>query len=161
MASLTQWTWVWVSSRRWQSTGKPGMLSNWSELIGSQRVRHDWATEQQHPTYCKVFYQHIKIGLFTYNARPVFLEKKVGYSQAKVLLYTSQGTVALASLEQEKDLPVDCIFHHSNNDHTVTLQPLSACPWEVSEFALLFFTELFGHIHLQYTKRKKNILKTS
>ena len=41
MASLTQWTWVWVNSRSWWRTGKPGML--W--FMGSQRVRHDWATE--------------------------------------------------------------------------------------------------------------------
>ena len=44
MASLTQWTWVWASSRSWWRTGKPGMLqsmgsqswtwlSNWIELI--------------------------------------------------------------------------------------------------------------------------------
>ena len=26
MASLTQWTWVWASSRRWWRTEKPGML---------------------------------------------------------------------------------------------------------------------------------------
>ena len=43
MASLTQWTWVWVSSRSWWWTGKPGRLPS----IGSQRVRHDWVTEQQ------------------------------------------------------------------------------------------------------------------
>ena len=41
MASLTQWTWVWVNSRSWWWTGKPGML----RFMGSQRVRHDWATE--------------------------------------------------------------------------------------------------------------------
>ena len=40
-ASLTQWTWVWVSSGIWWWTGKPGMLQSMS----SQRVRHDWATE--------------------------------------------------------------------------------------------------------------------
>ena len=45
MASLTQQTWVWASSRRWWRTGKPGVL----QFIGSQRVRHDWATEQQQP----------------------------------------------------------------------------------------------------------------
>ena len=44
MASLTQWTRVWASSRRWWRTGKPGMLQS----TGSQRVRHDQATEQQH-----------------------------------------------------------------------------------------------------------------
>ena len=31
---------------KWWRTGKPGLLSS----IGSQRVRHDWATEQQVPT---------------------------------------------------------------------------------------------------------------
>ena len=41
MASLTQWTWVWVSSRSWWWTGKPGMLQS----MGLQRVGHDWATE--------------------------------------------------------------------------------------------------------------------
>ena len=41
MASPTQWTWVWVDSRSCWWTGKPGVL----QLVGSQRVRHDWATE--------------------------------------------------------------------------------------------------------------------
>ena len=41
MASPTQCTWVWVNSGGWWWTGRPGML--WS--MGSQRVRHDWATE--------------------------------------------------------------------------------------------------------------------
>ena len=41
MASLTWWTWVWVNSGSWWWTGKPGMLQS----MGSQRVRHDWATE--------------------------------------------------------------------------------------------------------------------
>ena len=43
MASLTQWTWIWASSRRWWRTGKPGVL--WS--TGLQRVRHNLVTEQQ------------------------------------------------------------------------------------------------------------------
>ena len=42
MASLTQWTWIWTNSRIWPWTGNPGMLQS----TGSQRVRHDWATEQ-------------------------------------------------------------------------------------------------------------------
>ena len=41
MASLTQWTWVWVKSRSWWWTGKPSMLPS----MGSQWVGHDWATE--------------------------------------------------------------------------------------------------------------------
>ena len=41
MASLTQWTWVWVSSGSWWWTGKPGLLQS----MGLQRVGHDWATQ--------------------------------------------------------------------------------------------------------------------
>ena len=41
MASLTQWTWVWVNSGSWWWTGSPGVL----QFMGSQRVKHDWATE--------------------------------------------------------------------------------------------------------------------
>ena len=41
MASLTQWTWVWVDSSSWWWTGRPGVL--W--FMGSQRVGHDWVTE--------------------------------------------------------------------------------------------------------------------
>ena len=40
MASPTQWTWVWVNSRSWWWTGRPGVL----QFMGSQRVEHDWAT---------------------------------------------------------------------------------------------------------------------
>jgi len=41
MASLTQWTWVCVNSGSWWWTARPGVL----RFMGSQRVRHDWATE--------------------------------------------------------------------------------------------------------------------
>ena len=41
MASLMWWTWVWINSRSWWWTGKPGML----QTMGSQRIGHDWATE--------------------------------------------------------------------------------------------------------------------
>ena len=43
MASPSQRTWVWVSSGSWWWTGKPGVLQS----MGSQRVRHNLATEQQ------------------------------------------------------------------------------------------------------------------
>ena len=49
MASLTQWTWIWVSSGSWWWTGRPGVLqsngsqsrtwlSNWTELINGSCV---------------------------------------------------------------------------------------------------------------------------
>ena len=53
MASLTQWTWIWVNSESWWWTGRPGMLQS----IGSQRVGHDWETELN----CKyhIFFWHL------------------------------------------------------------------------------------------------------
>ena len=47
MASLTQWTWVWLSSMSWWWTGRPGVL----QFTGSQRVRH---TEQRNWTELRV-----------------------------------------------------------------------------------------------------------
>ena len=41
MASITQWTWVWVNSRSWWWTGRPDVLQS----MASQRVGHDWATK--------------------------------------------------------------------------------------------------------------------
>ena len=41
--SPIQWTWIWANSRRWWRTGEPGMLQS----MGSQRVGHDLATEEQ------------------------------------------------------------------------------------------------------------------
>ena len=40
MVSPTWWTWVWVNSRSWWWTGRPGVLP----FMGSQGVGHDWAT---------------------------------------------------------------------------------------------------------------------
>ena len=47
MSSPIRWTWVWASSRSSWWTGKPGMLQS----TGSQKVRHDWVTEQA-TVYC-------------------------------------------------------------------------------------------------------------
>ena len=49
LASLTRWTWVWVNSRSWWWTGRPGMLrfmgsqsrtwlSDWTELPHVRRI---------------------------------------------------------------------------------------------------------------------------
>ena len=48
MASLTQWTWVWIGSGSWWWTGMPGVL--W--FMGSQRVGHDWVTELNWTFHC-------------------------------------------------------------------------------------------------------------
>ena len=41
MPSPTQWTWVWVDSRSWWWTGRPGVL----QFMGLQRLGRDWAAE--------------------------------------------------------------------------------------------------------------------
>ena len=43
MASLTQWTWVWINSRSWWWADRPGELQSmeWQ----SQTRGHDWVTE--------------------------------------------------------------------------------------------------------------------
>ena len=41
MASLTQWRWIWVDSRSWWWTGRPGVL--WS--VGLRRDGQSWVTE--------------------------------------------------------------------------------------------------------------------
>ena len=43
MASPMQWTWAWANFMRCWGTGRPGVL----QFMGSQRVGHDWTTEQK------------------------------------------------------------------------------------------------------------------
>jgi len=59
MASPTQWTWVWVNSRSWWWTRRPGML--W--FMGLQRVGQDWATKLN-PTDVSKVYGYLLIHLF-------------------------------------------------------------------------------------------------
>ena len=41
--SPMQWTWTWAHFGKWWGIGRPGTL----QTMGSQRIRRDWATEQQ------------------------------------------------------------------------------------------------------------------
>ena len=43
MASLTQWTWVWVGSKSWWWTGKLGVLQS----MGLERVGHELVTSKK------------------------------------------------------------------------------------------------------------------
>ena len=63
MASLTVWTWVWVSSGSWWCIGNHGVLQS----MGWQRVRHDWATELNwFPTYSFINLNEGAIGEWIY-----------------------------------------------------------------------------------------------
>ena len=59
MASLTQWTWVWVNSGSWWWRGRPGVL----QFMELQRVRHDWATELNWTELCSAWPRGIGEGL--------------------------------------------------------------------------------------------------
>ena len=50
MASLTQWTWVWVDFWSWWWTGRPGMM----QFMGSQRVGCDWTELSPFSPICGV-----------------------------------------------------------------------------------------------------------
>ena len=70
MASPTQWTWIWVSSRSWWWTGKPGVLQS----TGLQRVGHDWVTELnwsplslKNLSICKIEFHLIFSSLFVFT----------------------------------------------------------------------------------------------
>ena len=51
MASLTQWTWIWVDSGSWWWTGRPDVL----RFLMSQRVGQDWVTELNWHTFMVSF----------------------------------------------------------------------------------------------------------
>ena len=61
MALQIQWTWVWISSCSWWCTERPGVL----RFMGSQRVGHDWATEQN--------WTELKFGVicYTYHTKEI------------------------------------------------------------------------------------------
>ena len=66
MASLTQWTWAWANWGRRQRTGKLGM----PQLMGSQRVGHNWLSKQQRPH--KVDHLPLKNKDISSHIRPVY-----------------------------------------------------------------------------------------
>ena len=55
MASLSQWTRVWVNCGRWWWTGRPSVL----RFMGSQRVGRDWATEQNWLNWYILMYNYM------------------------------------------------------------------------------------------------------
>ena len=71
MASSTQWTWVWVNSKSWWWTGRPGVL--W--LMGSQRVGHEWMTELNWIECPLWIYCVINHNIMQLKFSPLFLAK--------------------------------------------------------------------------------------
>ena len=57
MVSPAQWTWVWVNSRRWWWTGRPGVL----QFMESQRVGHDSAIELNWTEWIPTLFAYIHV----------------------------------------------------------------------------------------------------
>ena len=81
IASLTQWTWVWVNSGIWWWTGIPGAL----RFMGWQRVKHDWVTELN---WC--VNQDETALVFNWKERERNVrERKGGEGKGRILTYSS------------------------------------------------------------------------
>ena len=69
MASLIQWTWVWVNARSWLCTVRSGVLRS----MGSQRVRHDWTNELNQ---CSVHYFSAEVSFMDFlKLKPQYINK--------------------------------------------------------------------------------------
>ena len=89
MASPTQCTWVWASSRSWWWTGQPGL----PQFMGSQRVRHDWATELNWTNLLAV--QGTLKNLLQHNLKASILWHSIFMVQLSYPYMTSGKTIAL------------------------------------------------------------------
>ena len=67
MASLTRWTWVWVSSGRWWWPGKPGVLQS----MDLERVGQNWETEVNW-SVAKILFMSSKMVVFIYISTIVY-----------------------------------------------------------------------------------------
>ena len=90
MASPTQWTWVWVDSGSWWWTGRPGVL----RFTGSQRVRHNWATElnnsvQPSPLSFSRTFHHLKHQLSSEYPKALLTSTPLSASMNFSILSTS------------------------------------------------------------------------
>ena len=86
MASLTQWAWVWVSSRSWWWTGKPGVLQSMG--LQSWTWLSDW-TELNIQLYCSLFIHSIVLKM-NFNWSIVGLQHCVSFCcTAKWVSYTN------------------------------------------------------------------------
>ena len=97
MASLTQWTRVWVSSRSWWWTGGTGAL----QFMQSQSVGHDWATELNccyYPVVHPIFFWLYCL-LFPLNCLSCTPSKSVQFSlQCPISLFVTPCFFLLLSL---------------------------------------------------------------
>ena len=73
MASLTWWTWVWVSSESWWWTGKPGTLQSKESDTTEWLNWTDWKIEPWHSYLALI---SIKVSSFSYSSFKIVMQPK-------------------------------------------------------------------------------------
>ena len=96
MASLTRWIWVWVNSKSWWWTGRPGVL----RFMGSQRVGHDWATELNFYLFSSSFPPFSKLSPLFFS---IFcLQKTMRLKQINIIIISHQIGPCLKTTKASK-----------------------------------------------------------
>ena len=99
MASLTQWTWVWASSRRWWRTGKPGVLqSMMSESDMTERLKNNFTISPLCFPHLKVLFVPLKFIYWSPNSSMWHLE--VGPSGGNRIMRVESSWKGLVALEE-------------------------------------------------------------
>ena len=97
MASPTRWTWVWVNSRSWWWTGRPGVL----RFMGSQRVGHDWVTELNWTVLC-----HSKISFWLFLIDSLYSLRFSLFTDIFIIVYWNRLIVAALKFLSGHSKPV-------------------------------------------------------
>ena len=126
MSSLTQWIWVWVNSRSWWWTGRPGMLQS----LALQRVGHDWATELNWTCF---ILSHRSCMLYFFGLSAIL----IGWFP---LFYFSDHLSILCCHLVECSLLLDCLlFQQLNILFLIVLSLYFPFLFTVSAFLLIIF----------------------
>ena len=81
MASPTQWTWVWVNSRSWWWSGKPGM----QQSIWSQSVWHNWAERNRKIPHARGLLSLGAAAMEPACLEPILFNKRSHHNQSSFL----------------------------------------------------------------------------
>ena len=126
MASPTLWTWVWVNSRSWWWTGRPGVL--WFMVM--QTVGHDWATELNWEYIMR------NAGLDEAQAGIKIARRNINnlrYAEDTTVMAESEELKSLLMKVKEESEKVGLKQHSENEDHGIWSHHSMANRWGNSD----------------------------